>query len=358
MSPMHDRPWSRGGGGGGGGASRFFARLFENPENPLGWSVKLFTAGGITVRLHLIFILYAAGMMLWSIPKGNAGIAWTALGMACLFVIVVLHEFGHCYACRLVGGEADRIVMCPWGGLALCRPPHDWKAHFITTFGGPGVNLILFPVFAGFLFLAGLGRHVVFNPFEPWRVLTAPEFNASATLLNFGKAALWWLHYTNIVIFGFNMLLVFFPFDAGRLIQAILWRFRGYGWSMEVALMVGLAGATLLGVFGLVAGHSTLVAIAVFGVLTCWMERRRLRGEFELGDPSYAPGSGKFIAVPVEGDEFARLAKKQAKERERAAREQAEVDRILAKIAREGMGSLSRGERKTLEGATKKKRGE
>ena len=42
-----------------------------------------------------------------------------------LFVIVLLHEFGHCFAARKVDGEADEILMWPLGGLAYCsRPAH------------------------------------------------------------------------------------------------------------------------------------------------------------------------------------------------------------------------------------------
>lgn len=344
--------------GGGGNAGRIMRRLFENPENPLGWSLKLFTVDGITVRLHLIYIIYAVSLLLWSIPNGNAGVVWTGITMVCLFVIVVLHEFGHCYACRYAGGTAERIVMLPWGGLALCAPPHDWRANFITTAGGPGVNLFLMPVFMGLLAITGLGRHIIFNPFTPFTTFSEPEFSTGNTLTSYALAALWLLHYVNFVIFAFNVLLIMYPFDGGRLMQALIWRRAGYRRATEIAVLLGFGGAIVLGIFGLVADHSMLVMIAVFGALSSWMERRRLYGEFEMGDPAMSPGSGAYVAVPVEDDKFVRLAKKQAKAREQAAKEQAEVDRILSKIATEGMASLTRGERKTLESATKKKRAE
>lgn len=344
--------------GGGGNAGRIMRRLFENPENPLGWSLKLFTVDGITVRLHLIYIIYVVSSLLWSIPSGNFGVLWTGIMMACLFTLIVLHEFGHCYACRYVGGEANRVVMLPWGGLALCAPPHDWKANFITTFGGPGVNIILLPVFIGLLMIFGLGEHVVFNPFTPGATLADPDFSTTSTAASIALATLWLFHFTNFALLAFNVLLIMFPFDGGRLMQALIWRSAGYRRATEIAVLLGFGGAIVLGIFGLVADHSMLVMIAVFGALSSWMERRRLYGEFEMGDPAMSPGSGAYVAVPVEDDKFVRLAKKQAKAREQAAKEQAEVDRILSKIATEGMASLSRSERKTLESATKKKRAE
>jgi hypothetical protein len=35
-----------------------------------------------------------------------------------LFGVVLLHEFGHAFACRQTGGEADTIVLWPLGGIA------------------------------------------------------------------------------------------------------------------------------------------------------------------------------------------------------------------------------------------------
>lgn len=47
-------------------------------------------------------------------------IAWNILEYLALFVIVMLHEFGHVLACRQVGGRANRIVLRPLGGDYLC----------------------------------------------------------------------------------------------------------------------------------------------------------------------------------------------------------------------------------------------
>jgi len=47
----------------------------------------------------------------------------------------------------------------------------------------------------------------------------------------------------------------------------------------------------------------------------------------------------------------AREEKRRRKREEEAARENAEVDRILEKISKSGMGSLTKNERRTLERA-------
>lgn len=342
-----DRDYNEVGSGGGGKWSRLFGRLVENPENPLGWSVKMFAVAGITVRIHLITVLYILGMVVTSIAMDNFGVGYMAIAMGCLFVVVLLHEFGHCFACRWVGGEADRIVMLPFGGLALCHPPNDWKSNFVTTAGGPAVNVVLLPITSGALILLGLGETVVFNPLAPGLTVGGIQ--------GWGGVAVWWLHYVNIVILGFNVLLPMFPFDGGRMIQALIWRSKGFRVSTELAVRFGYFGAIVLGIVALVAVRDTiLLAIAVFGGWACWMEKRRLTADMELAEAGY--GQVGAFSVAQEAEKDPGPSKAEMKREEREQRDQEELDRLLAKISETGMGSLSRGERKTLERMTKKRR--
>ncbi|MBL0926313.1 MAG: hypothetical protein IBJ11_01505 [Phycisphaerales bacterium] len=342
------------GGRGGGGWRGFWARVLENPDNPIGWSIRLFTFRGITVRLHLIFILYIATMLLSSLPRTAIGAPYMAAAMGILFGLILLHEFGHCLACRAAGGEADRIVMLPWGGLALCRPPMRWKAHFLTTAGGPGVNLAIIPISCLALFSAGAADHILFNPLRPGDALAQLSAASSAAL--WGKVVLWQLHYVNICLLAFNLLLLFYPFDGGRLVHALLWRRLGYRRAMEIAVAVGFVGAGAVAVAALLAENVMLVLIAVFGFATCWIERSRVRAEFDL---TGAPEGGSLSGLPMVGDEETedpRISEARRR-REDDEKHQAEVDRILGKIATQGMGSLSKAERKTLERDTARKRG-
>ena len=342
-----DRDYNSVGAGGGGRWSKLFGRLVENPENPLGWSVKLFRIDGITVRVHLVTVLYMLGMVVTSIALERMGLPYMLIAMASLFVVVLAHEFGHCYACRWAGGEADRIVMLPFGGLALCQPENTWRANFITAAGGPAVNVALMPVTAGALFAMGMGDVVLFNPLTPGVTLGLIE--------GWGGVALWWFHYTNFVIFAFNVLLPMFPFDGGRMIQAVIWRSKGFRVSMELAVRVGYIGAIVMGIVALVAVKDTiLLAIAVFGGWACWMEKRRLTADAELAEAGY--GAVGSFSVEDDGGSDAGPSRGEIKAAEREARDQAELDRVLAKISGSGLESLTRGERTTLQRMTKKKR--
>ncbi len=335
-----DEPGSR-----GGNARRILGRIFGDVENPLGWSLTLYTLAGIRVRIHLLFVVFIIARLLWSLPRDTWGITFTAISMTSLFVVVLLHEYGHCIACRMVKGEANDILMWPLGGLASCAPPHTWKANLITTIGGPLVNVLILPLTSVGLLLTGNADSILVNPF-------APTFPAEGTILIY---ALWVTHLVNIVILGFNVLFPMFPLDGGRIIQAILWARKGERRSMEISVVLGLGVAGIVGVFALVSSEVMLLGVAIFGGAICWMERQRLRMETAEGgygvSPYAASAMDQFEDEPERGP-----SRSEKKQLEREAKEQEELDRILAKISEGGMQSLSKAEQRTLQRATDKSR--
>jgi stage IV sporulation protein FB len=341
------------------GARRFFERVFENVDNPLGWSVRLFVARGIDVRLHLFTALYILGTLLTPLLRDSAGFAFVAYLMASLFLVVLLHEIGHCVACRAVGGVADRIVLLPFGGLALCRPPHDWRSDLITTVGGPAVNLALLPITSALLLAFGMGGQIVFNPFDPYFVMGGIEAGGSVALLH-AKLALWSFHYINIVILGFNVLLPFFPLDGGRIVQAVLWSRSGYRKSMDAAILIGFAGAGVLAVIALISQEMLLLLIAIFGAVACFVERQRLAADAELAELNLAPGATGLGGSPGPAaevdDEPAGPTRRELKQQEREEKDAEELDRLLAKISASGMESLGAKEKRTLDRLSQKKR--
>lgn len=341
----------------------FFARVLENPDNPLGWSVRLFGFRKIDVRIHLITVVFMIGVVLAAIPsigeRGWLHLIMLSFSMLALFVVVLLHEFGHCFGARLSGGSANRIVMLPIGGLALAMPRHHWKSHLITAVAGPAVNVAIVPLTAMGLWLVGQGDTIVFNPLAP--TTTSNTISSSSTVATLGMLALWWLHYINFLILAFNLLLVFFPFDGGRIVQSVMWRKMGYLKSMTAAVYIGLVGAGLIFVVALVLGQTMLVAIAAFGLISCWMERMRLKAADEI--TGYIPGdmAGLGTVSPAGVDSFGseedepRASKSEIKRIEREQKEQAELDRVLEKISTSGMDSLSLAEKRVLSRQTKKR---
>ena len=88
---------------------------------------------------------------------------WAVLEYCALFGIVLLHEFGHAFACRQTGGHADTIVLWPLGGIAFVKPPARPGAYLWSMAAGPLVNVILFPLFTFFVFVlpSSTGRQFI-----------------------------------------------------------------------------------------------------------------------------------------------------------------------------------------------------
>ena len=84
----------------------------DTSGGPLMWllngSVPLFTAFGIRVRVHATLIVCAVLLLILGMGDGWS---WQnrLIAAVVLFGVVLLHEFGHCFGARAVGGDAQVI---------------------------------------------------------------------------------------------------------------------------------------------------------------------------------------------------------------------------------------------------------
>src|SRR5204863_5571414 len=105
-----------------------------------------FRLAGIQVYLHFSWFI-VAWVEISSFSSRYAKPIWGAYEYLALFGIVLLHEFGHAFACRSTGGKAERIVLWPLGGLAFVDPPPRPAAVLWSIVAGPLVNVVLYPFF-------------------------------------------------------------------------------------------------------------------------------------------------------------------------------------------------------------------
>lgn len=343
-------------------------RVRPSFDDPMSWSVQLGRVASIDVRIHTLFLLYAAFQLLSAaFPAADSSGTRLSLGnvtimLIVLFAIVLLHEFGHAIACRRWGGVADEILMWPLGGLAFVSPPQDWRAHFWTALGGPLVNVAILCVTIPALGLAtgrwwGVALPSPFTMSRFWTVSDSPWL-----------ITLYFANWLSLVLLLFN-LLPLFPLDGGRLLQAGLWPRLGYAPAMRLAVRAGYVGAIGLGMYGLLAQQWLLVGIALFGGLTC----RKTVQDLDYTEQSLGTddAEGQMYAASLEASRRELEAERQAEEKRRAAEaarrqsdearrasEEAEFDRILDKIRTSGLGSLTSAERKVLERETERRRRE
>jgi len=176
------------------------------------------------VFLHWSWFLVAAYEI--QSRKGQySSVAWNVVEYLALFLIVLLHEFGHALACRQVGGTANRIVLWPLGGVAFVNPPQRPGATLWSIAAGPLVNVALLPVL---YFL--------------WKVLPAMTAVPDDIFRYF--RAIW---YVNCGLLFFNLLPIY-PLDGGQIVRSLLWFVMGRAHSLLVASILGFVGvAGLIG---------------------------------------------------------------------------------------------------------------
>ena len=181
--------------------------------------------------------------------KHYSSLLWNTLEYLALFAIVLLHEFGHSLACRQVGGQADRIVLWPLGGVAFVSPPPRPGATLWSIAAGPLVNVVLFPVLTGLLMLSQSSGWFETSP-DAYRLLTA----------------VW---YINVGLLIFNVLPIY-PLDGGQILQSLLWFVLGRGRSLMVAAIIGLIGVAGIVLLAIVNHSIWTGVVAGFILLNCW----------------------------------------------------------------------------------------
>ena len=211
-------------------------------------SIRLFRFAGIDVFLHWSWFL----MAIYEI-QGRSGhyssIAWNVLEYLSLFLIVMLHEFGHSLACRQVGGTANRIVLWPLGGVAYVDPPPRPGATLWSIAAGPLVNVALFPILSVL-------------------VLVSEKLRWETAIPN-GYEFIWAVWWINFGLLLFNLLPIY-PLDGGQILRSLLWFILGRARSLMAATVVGFLGVA--GFIGLAIWlrYPWFGVIGVFVLLNCW----------------------------------------------------------------------------------------
>jgi len=334
---------------------------------------------GIEIRVYwtaaLVFLVGVFEFSRWPGVGWGEVLLLSALFQGGLYMLVLTHELAHAWAGRRYGVRTPRITLSALGGLAhMSDPPPTPRAEIAIAAAGPASHL-------PWIGLAWLLRDVV----PPLRV-------GSFGLPIDGMSYLLW---TNVALAAFN-LLPCFPLDGGRVLRGTLALRRSPNWA---SLMVGR-----LGVFGgiafLAVGMSRRgfdgTMLLLIGLTNLQASLREIRAA-RHGDGPYGPPADPWATDADAWKQSADAWKQSADARKRgadpeerpsrrgfgsilrrhdaprppadrrlptplvptalsAADDDAELDRLLAKVGEVGLPSLSDVERATLQRISESRR--
>src|SRR5262245_48897293 len=197
----------------------------------MGSSFRLGRIAGIEFGVNWSWLVVFA-LIVWTLasaifPSTNPGLSKTAhIAMAFVaaflfFASLLLHEFGHAIQARREGIEIDGITLWLFGGVARFKGSFpNAGAEFRVAIAGPLVSLVLGVLFVLIALINGIPSAV--------------------------DGVVSWLGYINLTLLAFNLIPAP-PLDGGRVLHAVLWRWRGdFVWATRVAANIGRGFGYLL----------------------------------------------------------------------------------------------------------------
>jgi Zn-dependent protease len=321
--------------------------------------------GGVQIRLHAFFVLFAlVAFYLSTQDAKNTYFVESAAILVVLFLSVLAHEMGHCLAAWRVGGSADQICIWPLGGLAQVHVPHEPQHELIAALAGPAVNLGACTFFGILLWLLGEERvnelEGVLNPLVPpsWPV---DGLGALGVLR--------WTVWINWLMLVVNLLPAF-PLDGGRALRALLWQKLDFRRSVLAVARVAQVMAVCLGAAAWwlqradAAHGSAALALLLLSVLVFFsakLEADRVQVvdpdealfgyDFSHGYTSLERANAAHRPSPGVVRKWLddRRARRTAAQLQIEAEEERRVDDVLARLHESGLETLSDADRALLD---------
>lgn len=304
------------------------------------WGFKIGRLLGIEIRVHIVLAIMIVTDVLSAVADGGDYLGWLLLSSGLLFVLVLLHEFGHCFAGRAVGGSAEKILMWPLGGLAFVSAPERPTPQLIVAVGGPAVNVAFLLLITPYMLWSG-------DPFGSYLLRTG--YLSSVPSMFFA---------INLDLLLFNLIPAY-PMDGGRIFQCLLWYRMGRQRATHIAATVGMFFGGALILYGLTTGQFFLLFLGLFNIIGSYQARQSMAmvdsGPTWDAGHGYQDGPGGW-SMPGKSWWAERKLRKQQLVAEKEARNRFErermVDELLEKVSREGLQSLTAKEKKFLKEAS------
>lgn len=196
-------------------------------------------------------MLLIAWIVISEVNKGSdtQSILLTVAYVLCIFICVIMHEFGHALTARRYGIKTRKVTLLPIGGMAsMERMPEKPKQELLVAIAGPAVNVVIA------IFLTLVGSFTFGDLFSLEKIKTLQ----SITFDNF----LYALCFINVVLVVFNAIPAF-PMDGGRVLRALLSYKLERSKATDIAAKLGQIIGIVFIFLGF-AGNILLIFIGLF----------------------------------------------------------------------------------------------
>jgi Zn-dependent protease len=203
------------------------------------YSLKIGSAWGIPIELHVTFILLMVAMFFLSYPD-----LYPFVIILFLFVFVVVHELSHSLVARHYNIKVRKIVLYPIGGVSEIeeipqKPSIEWR----VAIAGPLTSFVIGTVL------------LLLNQIMTIRTSGIPLLSTAGSLASD-------LGSLNLLLGAFNLIPAF-PMDGGRVLRAFLAERMKFSDATKYAAFVGRSLGILMAVFG-VLYNFWLIIVGVF----------------------------------------------------------------------------------------------
>ncbi len=348
-------------------------------HDPFQWSIGLGRWGGLTIRLHVLFLAFAGATLYLFWPEEVSGpqreassylmaagqmLGTAAAAIAVLFLSVLAHELSHWWAARRAGTAPDTIVIGPLGGLTQwpsAASPHQELAIWSA---GPLANLCFWAMLATLVMVCNPDHSWagLFNPLQPGGLALG-----TSRVMQLVAIASW----INSLLFLVNSL-PGYPFDGGRMLRSALLVVRPAMDERRVAALNFWVSITVSIVFAAIAlilwkhgvdGPDSLsqapLALLLLSVVLLVNARQEMETreitrtadepeEFVADRPNHADFRASF-PVDSEWESEEQIAAEDERQEEIEAADEKLVDGILSRLHAHGMNSLTTEERALLQ---------
>ena len=207
-------------------------------------SLKIGSAWGIPIELHLTFILLIFAVLGLAVYYHQI---YAFILVMFLFVFVLFHELAHSVVARRYGIKVRKIVLYPIGGVSEIEEiPENPRIEWRMAAAGPLTSIVLGAALIGINFVL------------PFKIPLFPPvsyllFSTGNILLDLG--------YLNLLLGAFNFIPAF-PMDGGRVFRALLAERMKFSQATKYAAYIGRIFGIIMVLVGLI--DPILIIIGVF----------------------------------------------------------------------------------------------